>query len=103
MDDLIFSAEIKPLPGKTREAGIRLKELGFRVHRVETYISVDAPQTVWWSVFKIDFTFPKESVGNPASFPSSRSKFEFPDKVNIPENLQNLILEVLLVRPPELF
>jgi hypothetical protein len=74
-------AEVWPQPGQLRAAAAALQRLGFRVLRLGTTISVDAPATVWRQVFG-------DSVRT--------------GQVSIPATLQGLVRDVSLVEPPDL-
>jgi hypothetical protein len=77
------SAEIYPCEGRARAAGKALQEKGLRVHHIgTTTISVEADPETWDRVF---------GAGNRREVAA------------IPEELEDLVAEVAIARPPELF
>lgn len=103
MSEPAVAAEIEPRGGKEREAARLLGELGFQVFFVGRTISVQAPRTLWETVFGITF----EKVTKPPSqqtLPGSATESLKPvGDVVIPEHLQALISNVLFVEPPEFY
>lgn len=77
------SAEVYPCEGRARAAAKALQEKGLRVHHIgTTTISVEAEPGVWDEVF---------GAGNRREVAA------------IPEELEDLVVEVAIARPPQLF
>jgi hypothetical protein len=103
MSDTIVAAEIITTPGQASRAAKALQQLGFRVLRVDSSISVQAPEKVWESTFHISFK--KQRKQRLAGIEKSSVKYALPIEgtVTIPPSLSELIADVHFVQPPEFF
>ncbi|MBD0324824.1 MAG: hypothetical protein ICV68_00245 [Pyrinomonadaceae bacterium] len=103
MSDIIVSAEIVPLPERAQSAAKALQQLGFRVLRIDSHVSVEAPEKLWTKVFRVSF----KKKSKPRFAPSASSSIDYgvpkEDSATIPDSLRELITEVIFVQPPEFF
>ena len=88
-----ISAEVETRPSRSREAARALQERGFRVLRAGGTLSVDAPDALWSRVFSVEFV-----RGEAESRAVAR-----PGSLCVPAELDELIENVWLQEPPELF
>ena len=88
-----ISAEIETRPSHSREAARALQERGFRVLRGGGTLSVDAPAALWSRVFSVEFVR-GEVEGRAVARPGS---------LCVPAELDELIQNVWLQEPPELY
>lgn len=103
MSDIIVAAEIVPLPGQAQHAAKALQQLGFRVLRIDSHVSVEAPERLWTKVFKVSFKKKNKLRYSPSQ--SSSIEYGVPEEeaATIPGSLRELITEVIFVQPPEFF
>jgi hypothetical protein len=103
VSDIIVAAEIVPLPEQAQSAAKALQQLGFRVLRIDSHVSVEAPERLWKKVFKVSFKRKNKRRFEASS--SSSMEFGVPeeDSPTIPDSLRELIAEVIFVQPPEFF
>lgn len=103
MQDNPISAEIEPSPNNARQAASALQRLGFRILRVGTTISVDGPESLWSTVFGVDFvTRPKTTTAEAAGSQITYRK-ALTEHPKIPPDLQPFIAEVMFVEQPEFY
>jgi len=103
MQDNPISAEIEPSPNNARQAASALQRLGFRILRVGTTISVDGPESLWSTVFGVDFvTRPKTTTAEAAGSQITYRK-ALTEHPKIPPDLRPFIAEVMFVEPPEFY
>ena len=98
----LIAAEIEPLPNQTKQAALVLQRLGFQILHIGQTISVQAPPSLWESTLNVSFTEENKTVI--AEIESEMTYFRaVTDDLIIPEELKNLISEVMFVEPPEFF
>ncbi len=103
MPEAIISAEIEFAPSRAHEAALALQRLGFRILHIGPTISVQGPQSLWESTFRVSFeTRTKKQM---AEIQGGEVRYQWPraETVSIPESLQDLIVGVMFVEPPEFF
>jgi hypothetical protein len=103
MSENIIAAEIEPLPNKANQAALALQRLGFRILHIGPTISVQAPQSLWVSTFKVSFEPQKKTIlaeveGGKITYQKARS-----ENICFPKELRGLITDVMFVEPPELY
>ena len=102
MSQNLIPAEIEPLPNQSNQAALALQRLGFRILHIGATISVQARRSLWESTFKVSFKEERKTVI--AEIESEVTYFRaVTDDLIIPEELKNLISEVMFVEPPEFF
>ena len=103
MSDITIAAEIVPVPEHAQSAAKALQQLGFRVLRIDSTISVQGPEQLWDEVFNVAFA--KKSKRRFAPSADTSIKYGVPKKesVTIPDSLRELITDVIFVQPPEFF
>lgn len=97
-----ISAEVTPQPGQATRAARALQRLGFRILHIGITLSVQAPASLWRSVFGVSFTRQKRTdplTGKPLP---ALLKARI-DALRIPTDLEDLIEAVAFVEPPEFF
>jgi hypothetical protein len=100
----MIGAEIVPQSGKSVEAAKALQNLGFKVlHVANTSVSVQGSESVWRQNFPVTFQSHRKSQlplskGDPVSYQRPEQ-----DPVPIPAGLNELIVSVAFVEPPEFF
>lgn len=98
MDDV--SAEVTYRQGAATATARALQQLGFRIFDVGDTISVQAPRQLWESVFGLEFETRSKQVTDTTETtylrPAARS-------LDIPDNLDDLVTDVLFVEPPRYF
>jgi hypothetical protein len=101
--ELVVSAEIVATSGKIIPAARMLKSRGFRVLATNETISVDAPVSLWESVFLVNIDKTDRDsrldTSQQRRVPGSAKTYE----LRIPEEFQGLVEDVLIVEPPEFF
>lgn len=102
MPENIIAAEIEPLSNQVEQSALRLQELGFQVLDVGLTISVQAPQSLWESFFKVSFETQEQPSVEPG-VPSRSFQRAITDNLQIPETLQSSISNVFFVEPPRWF
>ena len=102
MPDNVISAEVAPQTERAKQAALELQRLGFRVLHMGTTISVQGPQTLWESTFKVEFELQQKKVMQELEDTQTYYRAKT-GSVEIPKELQSSILNVYFVEPPELF
>jgi hypothetical protein len=99
----IVSAEVTAREGRSRDAALRLQQIGFRVlHIGHTSISVEGPVGLWESTFGVQLR--AHAQRGAKQRPTTNVQFYEPTgPVTVPAVLSDLVEEVAFVQPPELF
>lgn len=98
-----ISAEIKPVANYTRRAAIAMQRLGFRILYCGEYISVEGDKSLWASIFNVSFNLQKQDLGSSLIEPEIDHHIFLPYKISIPEQLKDIIEDIVFVEPPVLF
>lgn len=102
MSQNIISAEIKSLPKQTNKAALALQSLGFRILRIGETTSIEAPTTLWQSIFNIEFVMSTKNVMPELKISDVTYPKAMTENMTIPPQLEELIAEVVFVEPAEL-
>lgn len=102
MPQNLISAEIEPLPNKSKQAALELQRLGFKILRVDKTISVQAPRSLWESTFNVSFKEENKTVMAEIEAEKTYSR-AVTDSLIIPEKLESSISEVMFIEPPEFY
>lgn len=94
------AAEVECHPGRRVDAARALQERGFRVLDVGATVSVQGPPSLWTSTFGVSFDRDSRTVTEGITGTYLRPAS---GEVEVPEELRDLIAEVLFVEPPEFF
>lgn len=103
MQENIVSAEVEPLRDCAREAASLLQRLGFRILHVGTTISVQGPESLWMSVFKVSFETRKKTIMADVKGGEIAYRKALDETLTIPPDLQKVVAAVAFVEPPELY
>jgi hypothetical protein len=98
----MISAEVEPVSGQASQAALALQRLGFRVLHIGPTISVQGPESLWKSTFRVSFHAVKRAIGRDTETEVTYSK-PSNEEVQIPSSVQDLVSRVLFVEPPEYF
>jgi hypothetical protein len=93
-------AEVSAQPRREREAARVLQRLGFRVLHIGRTISVEAPESLWTSIF--GFSFLDERVRQMDETGEITFKRPVEQQVQLPVELEGLVREVSFQQPPHL-
>lgn len=101
--DPLIAGEITPQPHQTNAAGLILQQQGFQVLHLGRTISVQAPKSLWESLFHIQFIPERKPLKSDT--PQEEKPVYRPDMnhVAIPLAMQHLIQDIAVSEPPELF
>jgi hypothetical protein len=103
VSDIIVAAEIVPQPEQAQIAAKALQQLGFRILRIDSHVSVEAPERIWTKVFKVSFKKETKRRFEPSASSSMEYGVPKEDAVRIPDSLRKLIAEVIFIQPPQFF
>ncbi len=101
--DPMISAEVVPNAGKATLAARELQRLGFRIVLIDDTISVQGRQSLWTSTFAIQFERKRRPLLSGILNDIETFQKAIKNTLNIPEQLQNLVNDVMFIEPPELF
>lgn len=96
----IVNAEIVYRAGMKTDAARAMQQLGFHILDVGDTISVRAPPELWTSTFAVRFEQRTKQVTEGVS---DTYLTPLTDQMRTPNNLDELIADVLFVEPPEYF
>lgn len=98
----MIAAEIEPTKGQASQAALALQRLGFRVLHIGPTVSVQAPESLWKTTFRMSFAPAKKKLGRETD---SEVTFHKPADTEaiIPASLEKLVAQVMFVEPPEYF
>ena len=98
-----ISAEIEPAPQRAQQAALALQRLGFRIMHIGATISVQAPRSLWETAFNVTFEQRKKTVIAEVAGSETTYLSALTEDVPIPTELQDLIVAVAFVEPPEFY
>ncbi len=101
--DTMISAEVMSVAGEDTKLARKLQGLGFRVLSLDGTISVDGSQSLWTSIFGVQFE--EQSRPGLAGLLDETEAYQkaLRSTVIIPPNLKELIQDIAFIEPPELY
>jgi hypothetical protein len=101
MESGLIPAEVSAQPQHEREAALAMQRLGVKVLHVGSTISVEAPQSLWESLFHVSFE--DRSMRQMDALGERPFKRAVTSGLRIPAELRGLVTEVSFQEPPVLF
>ncbi len=101
--DTMISAEVMPVASEEIKLARKLQDLGFRVLSLDGTMSVDGSQSLWTSVFGVQFE--EQSRPGLAGLLDETEAYQkaLRSTVIIPPNLKEMIQDIAFIEPPELY
>ncbi len=101
--DMMISAEVMPVASEEIKLARKLQDLGFRVLSLDGTMSVDGSQSLWTSIFGVQFEEQcRPGLAGLLDEPEVYQK-ALRSTVIIPPNLKELIQDIAFIEPPELY
>ena len=99
----MISAEVQPQAGRASDGAMALQRLGFRILHIGPTISVQAPRALWESTFGVEFESAEHTPMQEVTDHEIAYLRKVEERIEIPGDLQLLILNVMFAVPPEFF
>jgi len=96
-------AEVEASAGREYAAASALQRLGFRVLRIDKTISVAAPAQLWRTTFGVSFEEETRDVLRHVPGGTTRFLRADKDRMTIPSELRDLVVDIYFAEPPDLY
>lgn len=102
MSQNLVSAEVECLPNQANAAALALQRLGFCILHIGPTISVQAPRSLWETIFNVSFEELEKTVMPETAYQVTYFR-PVTDHFTIPTSLETVVSDVMFVEPPEFF
>lgn len=99
----MISAEIEPVPNRATQAALALQRLGFRILHIGATISVEGAPALWTSTFSVTFEQRQKRLVGAIEGGGVTYQKALTEELRVPAELQDLIVAVAFVEPPEFY